>query len=384
MLINNNYIISMNTIYLIYDGNKTTIPVSDNDFSKHKLFCELGRGIWDNERKQYVFNRKLDADKLSKFLPELTIVKVDNNHHEVMDIKGIYNRPWPDTESVETKYFSDEWQQKLKTELHARKYSNNTINVYIYYMQSICQWLRKTPNFITDEDIKKFLAHKERNEKHSAASLNLMLSAFKFFFCNILKSDNILEQKRPRQDKRLPVVMSKSEIKRMIRLEKNLKHSLLLMMVYSSGLRVSEVVSLKQHDIDFSRKSVVVISGKGRKDRYTITSEMVLSTLDEYYEKYNITNWLFPGQPPSSHLSIRAAQHIFKNAAKRAGIEKDVSIHSLRHSFATHLLESGTDIRYIQDLLGHTSLRTTERYTHVARRKALTITSPLDTLEDER
>ena len=373
----------MNAVYLIYNGNETRIPASDKDYHMHKLFCEAGRGIWKDDSKEFVFDRRLDADKLSLLLPDLTIVKVDNNASGIMGIKGFFNRPWQDAENKTIKYFSDDWQNKLETELHARKYSINTINLYIYYNQSICQWLKKTPNLITSEDVKNYLAHKEKDENHSAASLNLMLSAIKFFFRNILKSDKIREHKRPRQDKRLPIVMAKSEIKKMIKMEKNLKHSLLLMMVYSSGLRVSEVVSLKRHDVDIVRKSIVVIAGKGRKDRYTITSEMVMSTLKEYCEKYNITDWLFPGQPVTRHLSIRSAQHIFENAVKKAGIEKNVSIHCLRHSFATHLLESGIDIRYIQDLLGHSSVRTTERYTHVARRKALSITSPLDTLDDD-
>ena len=349
----------------------------------HKLFCEAGQGIWKDDSKEYVFNRKLDVDRLSLLSPELTIVKVNNNPPQVMGIKGFFERPWQDTENEAIKYFSDDWKNRLEAELRARKYSINTINLYVYYNQAICQWLKKTPNFITGEDVKKYLAHKECNENHSAASLNIMLSAFRFFFRNIIKTDKIREQKRPRQDKRLPVVLTKQEIQKMINLERNLKHRLLLMLVYSSGLRVSEVVKLKKQNIDLERKSIIIISGKGRKDRYTITSEKVISVLTDYCVRYKITNWLFPGQPESRHLHIRSAQHIFEKARRRAGIQKHASIHCLRHSFATHLLESGIDIRYIQNLLGHSSLRTTERYTHVARGKALTITSPLDMIEDE-
>jgi len=155
------------------------------------------------------------------------------------------------------------------------------------------------------------------------------------------------------------------------------------MMVYASGLRAGEVICLKRQDIDISRKLIKIQSGKGRKDRYTIVSETVINALEDYYSRYDITGWLFSGNDPNKHLVIRSAQHIFERALKRAKIEKAASIHSLRHSFATHLLESGTDIRYIQELMGHASLRTTERYTHIARRKVLSITSPLDTIDNE-
>jgi hypothetical protein len=178
----------------------------------------------------------------------------------------------------------------------------------------------------------------------------------------------------------MPMVLSKTEVGTMLSMEKNPKHRLLLMLVYSSGLRVSEVIALKREHIDLSRKVIYIKQGKGRKDRSTILSEKAACCITEYCASNGITTWLFPGQPSSRPLSIRSAQHVFDKAASRAGILKKLSIHSLRHSFATHLLESGTDIRYIQALLGHSSTRTTEQYTHVACRSVLSITSPLDTL----
>jgi site-specific recombinase XerD len=152
------------------------------------------------------------------------------------------------------------------------------------------------------------------------------------------------------------------------------------MLAYSSGLRVSEVVALKREHIDLSRKVIYVRLGKGRKDRNTILSEKAAHFIEEYFNFFQIEKWLFPGQPPSHPLSIRSAQYIFDKALRHAEINKKISIHNLRHTFATHLLESGTDIRYIQSLLGHANLRTTERYTHVARRSILNIRSPLDTI----
>jgi site-specific recombinase XerD len=210
--------------------------------------------------------------------------------------------------------------------------------------------------------------------------MNLAISAIKFFFREIMGNKDITGRHRPRQDKRLPMVLSKDEINKILAMENNPKHLLLLMLVYSSGLRVSEVVSLKMENFDISRKVIYVKQGKGRKDRCTILSEKAASLISGYCGFFGIKDWLFPGQPPTSHLSIRSAQHIFDKAVYRAGISKNISIHGLRHTFATHLLENGTDIRYIQALLGHSSIRTTERYTHIAKGNILNIKSPLDSI----
>jgi site-specific recombinase XerD len=166
----------------------------------------------------------------------------------------------------------------------------------------------------------------------------------------------------------------------MLEAEKDLKQRLLLMLVYASGLRVSEVMCLKPQNIDINRKALLICKSKYRKDRYTILSDIVINKIKKYYSTNRITTWIFPGYNPDKHLSIRSAQYIFEHSLQKAGIKKAASIHSLRHTFATHLLENGTDIRYIQELMGHATLRTTERYAHVARRNALTIQSPLDTI----
>ncbi|MGC9338026.1 MAG: tyrosine-type recombinase/integrase, partial [Candidatus Cloacimonadia bacterium] len=160
----------------------------------------------------------------------------------------------------------------------------------------------------------------------------------------------------------------------------NIKHKAILMLVYSAGLRVSEVVKLKPEDIDSKRNSVFIKGAKGRKDRYTILSDVALKTLRQYWEKSKPKKWLFPSQDKERHITTRTTQKIFSNACKKANIIKNVTVHSLRHSFATHLLESGTDLRYIQELLGHKSSKTTEIYTHVSKSSIGKIVSPLDKL----
>jgi len=200
-----------------------------------------------------------------------------------------------------------------------------------------------------------------------------------FFPGAVMKRAMPCEQYRPKQDQKVPIVLPRTEVKGLLDAKTNPKHRILLMLVYSAGLRVGEAVRLKKEHIDLSRKTIIVF-GKGRKERYTLLSDSVCHLIKDYYAAFDIETWIFPGAKKNHHLSVRSAQRICEDALHSAGINKGASIHSLRHTFATHLLENGTDIRYIQELLGHGSIRTTERYTHVARRGALNITSPLDNL----
>jgi site-specific recombinase XerD len=210
--------------------------------------------------------------------------------------------------------------------------------------------------------------------------LNIAINALKFYYGETLKQNFVCEIKRPKKDKKLPVVLSGEEIAGLVLSVANVKHKSLLMLTYSAGMRVGEVVRLKTEDIDFQRKLIHIRDVKGRKDRYTILSDRGSATLKEYLRDYKPDNWLFAGANPKKRITIRTAQAIFEHARENAGIQKEVSIHSLRHSFATHLLENGVDLRYIQELLGHKNSKTTEIYTHVSNKDLSKIKSPLDTL----
>lgn len=188
------------------------------------------------------------------------------------------------------------------------------------------------------------------------------------------------EIKRPRKDKKLPVVLSKEEVAGILSSVENLKHRAILMLVYSAGLRVSEVVKLKLADIDNNRMLIHIKGAEGKKDRYAMLSKMALETLREYWGQYKPEQWLFEGVRKGRHLSTRTVEKILEHARERAGIIKAVTVHTLRHSFATHLLEAGTDLRYIQELLGHANSKTTEIYTHVSAKNIGQIKSPLDSL----
>ena len=396
----------MDVIYFFSDAKEgagapsgVRVPLLGYNKPLFKLLMDQG-GAWDKAGGQVVFRHGLDAERFAVIFKAFPCVRVDEGSPAPPKIFGFFNRPiekaavapvpatepivqgqafdaglrWP---SLPDK-FPEHWQIKLDTELRSRKYSAQTRRSYQYYNRLLCRILQKAPEEIDGSDIKRFLAEVEK--EYSASSMNLSISAIKFFYENVLKNQNIDEQRRPRHDGRLPMILSREEIGKILHMESNPKHRLLLMLAYSSGLRVSEVVALKREHIDLDRKVVYVRLGKGRKDRYTLLSEKAAKLVAEYCANFGIKDWLFPGVPAARHLSIRSAQHIFDKAARRAEVAKRISIHSLRHAFATHLLESGTDIRYIQELLGHSSVRTTERYTHVARRSVLGIQSPLDSI----
>ncbi len=274
--------------------------------------------------------------------------------------------------------------EDLRKELVSRKYSYKTVKAYIYFNRDFLKFIHKKPLDVNDNDIKEYLVYLFEKKGASTSTLNQAINALKFYYGNMLKRKFVFEVKRPRKDKKLPVVLSKEEVAKILDSVDNIKHKAILMLVYSSGLRVGEVVKLKPEDIDGNRMLVFIKGTKGRKDRYTLLSEVTLKSLREYWKEYRPTKWLFPGPDKERHITIRTAQRIFETACELAGVKKEVTIHSLRHSFATHLLENGIDLRYIQELLGHKSSKTTEIYTHVSSKDFMRIRNPLDQMLEEK
>jgi site-specific recombinase XerD len=394
----------MSVLYFFCESGVIRVPFFNYDQLLFNRLIARG-GLWDRLRQEFSFKRIENPELFILNFPGIVCVLVNEKPPEILKITGFWEHPWEQSNNefsavqkrakaeiaAQSKLnstmggssklpekLSGHWRGKLEEALRSRKYSLRTLRSYVYYNCLLCRTLQKPPEEIHPDDITKFLAILEKDNEYSASSINLAISALKFFYTHVLKNDSIKEQHRPQQNGRLPIILSKTEIGEILNKEGNPKHRLLLMLAYSSGLRVSEVVSLKKEHIDLSRKVIYVRLGKGRKDRCTLLSEKAAALIIEYCAFFDIQTWLFPGQPPTNHLSIRSAQYIFNKALRNAGIPKQISIHSLRHTFATHLLESGTDIRYIQTLLGHSNLRTTERYTHIASRSILNIKSPLD------
>jgi len=265
---------------------------------------------------------------------------------------------------------------KLKQEMKLRGFSQKTIKSYIYYITDILEFAKKNPKTINSKDIRSYL-EKLANKGMSASTLNSAYSALKFYFEKILKRKFFGSIPRSKKIKQLPVVLTKNEIKKILSSVKNVKHKLILAAIYSSGLRVSEVVQIKVSDLDIENKMLFLREAKGKKDRTTIISKKVLEVLKKYIKNKKPDNYLFESSR-GGKMTERSIQKIFSQALKTSKIKKQASCHSLRHSFATHLLEDGTDIRYIQSLLGHKRLETTQIYTKVANNIIKNIKSPLD------
>ncbi len=273
----------------------------------------------------------------------------------------------------------DERLKKLSTDLKLRGFSPQTVKMYLFYNQKFLEYIEKQPEDITEDDIRDFLAYKFSDDSVSNASIALIKASLKFFFTETL-GKKLPDIRTPKKSNKLPVVLNKNEIINLIEKTENTKHKLIIELLYSTGLRLSECVNLKYSDLDINEGIGWVRSGKGSKDRIFIISEMFKKDLQSYIEntKSNTKGYIFLVN--GRKMSTRGIQHAIKVSAERAGIEKNVHVHTLRHSFATHLLENGVDIRKIQKLLGHSNLQTTQIYTQVSSEEIKKIKSPLDML----
>jgi integrase/recombinase XerD len=272
--------------------------------------------------------------------------------------------------------------ETLIQRLKLKRYSQHTIKSYEHHLQNFFRYFAgRDVRQISDEEINRYIAGLIETKNISASYQNQIINALKLYYYEMLDvSDRDWTRvPRPHEGRKLPLVLSESEVKRILDAVTNVKHKMILSLIYSAGLRVSEAVNLRVKDIDSQRMMLTVRAGKGNKDRQTMLSKRALEMLREYYKSYHPCDWLFEGVY-GERYSVRSVQIIFHRARRRAGITKDATVHTLRHSFATHLLENGTDLRYIQELLGHRNSKTTEIYTHVSRLQISKITSPLDRL----
>jgi integrase/recombinase XerD len=265
--------------------------------------------------------------------------------------------------------------------MESKRYSRRSIDTYSGLITTFLQYFNdRSPNEITIEDITRFNYDFIIKEGYSISYQRQMVSALKLFFHQIhRKRLDINQLERPRKERKLPIVFSKEEVRRIISSIKNEKHRVMISLLYAAGLRISELLSLKCTDIDGQRLVIHIHSAKGRKDRIVPLAANLIDVLREYFKRYRPKVYLFEGT--AGRYSASSCRMILKRALERNGISKRGSLHTLRHSYATHLLESGTDIRYIQKLLGHESSRTTEIYTHVSRSQLEGIKSPYEDLD---
>jgi site-specific recombinase XerD len=262
------------------------------------------------------------------------------------------------------------------------RYSESTLKTYKNALEDFLNFHHQIAlEQLHDGHIQLFLRHLVMERKVSSSYQNQAINAIKFYYEKVLGGKRTTYKiDRPKKEKALPVVLSEEEIVRIFKNVENLKHKAILMVIYSAGLRISECVNLKIKDIDSNRMQIRIEQAKGKKDRYTLLSTKTLTFLRTYFKAYRPKIYLFEGQFGDQY-SARSIQTIFQETVKKAGITKRVTVHSLRHSFATHLLENGTNLRYIQSLLGHSSSKTTEVYTHITTKGFDQLKSPMDDLD---
>lgn len=270
--------------------------------------------------------------------------------------------------------------KKVKKILIVGGYSNSTIKTYITCLKNFKNYFYKIEiDQLSKDDIIEYLFHLIKNN-YSKSTQNQHINAIKFYFekCLRQKREYYLIE-RPRKEKKLPNILSKNEIQLLFNSTYNLKHLTILAVIYSCGLRVSELINIKINDIDNNRMVIHIKKAKGNKDRQVQLTNQLLELLRKYYKKYLPINYLIVGQNGGKY-STTSIQKIIKNSSFKAGINKKVTPHTLRHSFATHLLENGTDIRFIQKILGHSDIKTTQIYTHVSNAHLKNIQNPSDNL----
>ncbi|MBD3250739.1 MAG: tyrosine-type recombinase/integrase [Candidatus Pacebacteria bacterium] len=260
-------------------------------------------------------------------------------------------------------------------ELKIRNYSPKTIKSYTNGLKKYFRFKKNNLKQLDIDNIQKFLLFC-LTKKLSAKTRNLYLNSIKFYYHNVIKAPKKIGIKSAKQNKSLPVILNRKEVRRLIEATNNSKHRLILSLAYGAGLRVSEVINLKIKDVDINNLTLHIKKAKGKRDRITIIPDKIKNDLEIIINSRNQNEYVFPSER-GGKLTTRTAQKVFTNAIKKAKIKKEATFHSLRHSFATHLLENGVDIRYVQELLGHQNIRTTQIYTQVTNPRLKNIKSPL-------
>lgn len=276
-----------------------------------------------------------------------------------------------------------EMRRRMEEELKLQGFSPRTQKAYLEWVSRFAVHHRRAPEQMGEEQVRAYLVHLLEDQKLSRSTLVQALCALKFFYIHVLRRSCEVEALRfPRQQKKkLPRVLSESEVRRLLESAGNLKDQVILMALYGSGLRLSELIHLEVKDIESSKMQIRVRQGKGGKDRNVVLPQTLLEVLRRYFRKYRPVNWLFYGRTPQQPIDDRAIQRMVRTLSERAGLRERVTAHTLRHSFATHLLEHGTELPYIQTLLGHRNIKTTMLYLRVSPPALRKVVSPLDRLD---
>ena len=271
-------------------------------------------------------------------------------------------------------------RKKMIRELELARKSPRTIQAYVAAVEDLSRHFGRSPDGISVEDIRDFLHYVITEKKLAYSSCNQKLAGLKFIYRHVLGRQDFDLRVPAKHSRRLPEPLARDEVARLLAATGNLKHRTMLMTCYAAGLRVSELVHLRTEAIHSQRMLIRVNQGKGKKDRYTLLSKRLLDELRSYWRQNRFCEWVFPGKSLSRPMAVNTAQRIYYRAKDRAGVTHGHGIHSLRHSFATHLLEEGVDLPTLQRMLGHTNLSTTIRYLHVTNQRLASVSSPFDLL----
>jgi integrase/recombinase XerD len=346
-----------------------------------KLIKEVEGARWSHSKNYWhVPDKPGMVSRLTGLLKEKVILDYSTLKSEVRTEPIQENEEMPESQSL-SKKDSSKIEEFRRWMIH-RRYSDSTINTYLVMLNHFLKFIKpKESSEISPDDMVRFVYEYVIPRGLSYTFQNQVISAVKLFYKKTNKTELDVEMfKRPRKEHRLPNVLSKNEIKSILQAPVNMKHRVMLSLIYACGLRRSELLNLLPGDIDSKRGILHIRQSKGKKDRIVPISEKLIAILREYYISYKPKRYLFEGQEKGMQYSPSSLGKVLVAACLKSGIGKPVTLHWLRHSYATHLLESGTDLRYIQELLGHSSSKTTEIYTHVSIKSIQNIKSPFDEL----
>ena len=347
----------------------------------YKLFESLDNVNWDNKERAWVFDASnLAIDDVITYFSEKAECVLIEKKLESLEYKKAHLRPCHFLNPLDKE--KEREIQIFNRYLSSKRYSPNTIKVYSDSMSTFLRYFSmKDTTDISNDDLIDFNNNYILKNNFSASFQNQVVNAVKLYFSAIQhKKIDVELIHRPRREKLLPNVLSKEEAKAILNSLSNEKHKIMLSMIYACGLRRSELLNMKPNDILSDRKLILIKQSKGKKDRIVPLSTILLEQLRKYYKIYRPNVYLFEGQNKGEKYSARSLELVFKKSLRLAKVSKPVTLHWLRHSYATHLLENGTDLRFIQELLGHKSSKTIEIYTHVSTKSIEHIKSPFDDL----
>lgn len=336
------------------------------DIQCNNLIRQIGHALWNPENKcWHIPKDDIHWKRCQSLLKDYQLLVIKEGSTEADALSEELSECW----------------DKMYTNLMVRRYSLNTVKSYghcFHYFLRHCS--KRHPHEWEIEDIKLWLRSQLELHGWSESHQNSMINALKFYYEKCLGVEKEFWEIRPRKAKKLPGTLSKQEVSKLINCTENLKHRTILALIYSCGLRISESIKLRVRDIDFESRRVFIVAAKGKKDRYVILSEKISELLQEYLSVYKSDYWLFEGIHGGQY-SVRSIQVMFHRQLERSGVDAYATVHTLRHSFATHLLESGIDLRFIQKVLGHGSIKTTEIYTHITDMDYRKVNNPLDDMD---